>query len=253
MSKQQPITTLLVDLTGVLFTIDQWKVFKLMGFKNVFLYILTHFKNPFKETLALASVIAKREATTDVPKLLYKGYQMPSALAKSHLGVITAEQAHREFKEELNLLIKEGYLTSKSAITMMQKFVDVISNPKTRINLMKPNYTLAQTIAELKSINKRYILSNLDDSTYKELVAQYPDIFALFDGAVISAEVGIMKPDLEIYKLLLNQYDISPEACVFLDDQKENIESAEKLGIKSILYTSMTALKHELRKFNLPI
>lgn len=251
MSKQQPITTLIVDLTGVLFTIDQWKVFKLMGFKNVLLYVLTHFRNPFKETLALASVIAKQEAATDVPELLYKGYQMPSALAKSHMGIISAEQAHKEFKEELCLLIKEGYLKSKLEIFMMQKFVDVISDPKTRINLMTPNYALANLITELPTINKRYILSNLDESTYRELVSQYPDIFILFNAAVISAEVGSMKPDLGIYELLLSKYDILPETCLFLDDQKENIESAEKLGIKSILYTSMSALRGELRKLNL--
>jgi HAD superfamily hydrolase (TIGR01509 family) len=112
---------------------------------------------------------------------------------------------------------------------------------------------LAHLITELTTINQQYILSNLDESTYQELVAQYPDIFRLFNGAMISAEVGIMKPDLEIYKLLLSKYDIAPETCVFLDDQRENIETAKTLGIKSILYTRVPALKNELRKFNVPI
>ena len=46
-----------------------------------------------------------------------------------------------------------------------------------------------------------------------------------------------MKPDQEIYKILLDRYGLKAEECVFIDDTEENVRSAEKLGFKGIVFT----------------
>jgi epoxide hydrolase-like predicted phosphatase len=53
----------------------------------------------------------------------------------------------------------------------------------------------------------------------------------LFDGVVISGEVGIRKPDAEIYQLAAREIAVEPSACVFVDDLPFNLRPAEELGM----------------------
>jgi putative hydrolase of the HAD superfamily len=59
---------------------------------------------------------------------------------------------------------------------------------------------------------------------------------ALFDGVVISGEVGLHKPQPEIFRLAADRVGLPPERCVFVDDLKENCEGAEAIGMKAILH-----------------
>ncbi len=56
----------------------------------------------------------------------------------------------------------------------------------------------------------------------------------LFDGAVISAEVGIRKPSPEIYALGAERIGLEPEACVFVDDLPFNLVPATALGMAAV-------------------
>jgi epoxide hydrolase-like predicted phosphatase len=58
----------------------------------------------------------------------------------------------------------------------------------------------------------------------------------LFDTAVISAEVGLHKPQPEIYRLAAERIVEPPEKCVFVDDLRENCEGAEAVGMTAILH-----------------
>ena len=59
---------------------------------------------------------------------------------------------------------------------------------------------------------------------------------SVFDGVVISAEVGMHKPEPEIYLLAAERLGVPAEACLFVDDLRENCEGAEAVG--------MTAIRH---------
>ena len=58
----------------------------------------------------------------------------------------------------------------------------------------------------------------------------------LFDAVVISAEVGLHKPQPEIYRLAAERLVVPPERCVFVDDLRENCEGAEAVGMTTILH-----------------
>jgi epoxide hydrolase-like predicted phosphatase len=60
----------------------------------------------------------------------------------------------------------------------------------------------------------------------------------LFDTVVISAEVGLHKPQPEIYTLAAERLGVEPQACVFVDDLKENCEGAEAVGMTAIRHRS---------------
>ena len=82
--------------------------------------------------------------------------------------------------------------------------------------------------------HKVFILSNMDKDTFAQFQKMLPGFFEQFDGIVISAEVGLIKPDPAIFAYLLNTYNLDPEETVFIDDQKENLTAAAQIGIYPI-------------------
>jgi epoxide hydrolase-like predicted phosphatase len=60
----------------------------------------------------------------------------------------------------------------------------------------------------------------------------------LFDATVISAEVGLHKPQPEIYLLAAERLATEPDRCVFVDDLRENCDGAEAVGMTAILHRS---------------
>lgn len=123
------------------------------------------------------------------------------------------------------------------------------------------DYTIPM-IQDLKNKGyKVYYLSNWSAWTYDLLQeAGKFDFLELMDGGVFSYDVGYMKPDEEIYKILLNKYKINPEEAVFFDDREENIEAANKLGIhgvhfprhdSSIVYDSLKVMQIAHEIFNI--
>jgi putative hydrolase of the HAD superfamily len=58
----------------------------------------------------------------------------------------------------------------------------------------------------------------------------------LFDGVVISGEVGLHKPQPEIFELGARRIGVEPSQCVFVDDLRENCEGAEAVGMTAVLH-----------------
>jgi epoxide hydrolase-like predicted phosphatase len=63
------------------------------------------------------------------------------------------------------------------------------------------------------------------------------DLAGLFDVVVISDEVGLRKPEPEIYELTAAKLGVRPEECVFVDDTKRNLVTAEELGMATVHFT----------------
>ncbi len=81
-----------------------------------------------------------------------------------------------------------------------------------------------------------YCITNFTPAGYEQCY-ECISFIERFDGAVFSFREGVVKPDPEIYKILLDRYNLSAEECVFIDDTEENVISAEKLGFKRIVFT----------------
>lgn len=79
-----------------------------------------------------------------------------------------------------------------------------------------------------------YVLSNAHKSFYR----YFPRYFDLefFDGVVVSADVHIVKPDVRIYEHIIEKYNLKAEECLFIDDRADNVEGAEKSGMKAIRF-----------------
>jgi epoxide hydrolase-like predicted phosphatase len=81
-------------------------------------------------------------------------------------------------------------------------------------------------------------------------VRRYPrDLLTeLFDGVVISGEVGIRKPAPEIYRLGAERIGLDPRDCVFVDDLPFNLAPAAELGMATIRHRTSEETIVELER-----
>ena len=70
----------------------------------------------------------------------------------------------------------------------------------------------------------------------------------LFDAIVISGEVGLHKPEPEIFRLGAERLGVEPAECVFVDDLRENCEGAEAVGMTAILHRGPDRTLPELER-----
>ena len=80
-----------------------------------------------------------------------------------------------------------------------------------------------------------YILSTTCEIFYRIEKAGLLPIYPLLSGYILSSEVGIVKPEPEIYQKLLKKYGIEPTESVFIDDIQANLDTAAELGFETIL------------------
>jgi putative hydrolase of the HAD superfamily len=101
----------------------------------------------------------------------------------------------------------------------------------------------------IRALGGRYrlaILSNTNPLHYEWLRREYP-ILELFPQAVLSYEVGAMKPARAMYEAALETTLSRPEECFFIDDRAENVEGARASGIHAEVFRGQTELEEALR------
>jgi putative hydrolase of the HAD superfamily len=82
---------------------------------------------------------------------------------------------------------------------------------------------------------KIYILSNYGKQAF-EINSKTYGFIELVDGMVISYQEQIVKPDPQIYEILLERYRIDRQNAVFIDDRQINIDGAEAVGLNALLF-----------------
>lgn len=85
---------------------------------------------------------------------------------------------------------------------------------------------------------KLYVLSNWEAESFLMLQNKYTEIFNLFDGIMISGQEKIGKPQPELYIQLLENHNLNPQQCIFIDDEFYNAQAAGKLGLMPIVHKS---------------
>ncbi len=99
---------------------------------------------------------------------------------------------------------------------------------------------------------KTFVLSNFVKEPFEYVTSKF-DFFQFFDGMVISCKENAIKPEKEIYEILLRKFELIPDECLFIDDVQSFCLGAEKLGINTIQLKSGMDLSSELQKINIII
>jgi 2-haloacid dehalogenase len=110
-----------------------------------------------------------------------------------------------------------------------------------------------ETVAMFRATKQRgvkgYALSNWGNH-FVEVIEEYP-VFKEFDGRVVSYELGIVKPDPEIFRVLLDRFNLRAEECLFVDDSRANIDAAKQLGFHVHHFTDPQKLRARLHDLEL--
>lgn len=105
-----------------------------------------------------------------------------------------------------------------------------------------------ELIGYLRGLKPRYktaLLSNAWDDL-RSVIQRNWEISDVFDEMIISAEVGIAKPDASIYRLAVDRLGVLPQEAVFVDDFIENIASARAFGLQTVHFQGSQLLYNEL-------
>jgi len=95
-----------------------------------------------------------------------------------------------------------------------------------------------------------YALTNWSSETFPSQRVRFP-FLDWFDGIVVSGDEGVIKPDLRIFRILLDRYGVAADESVFIDDNPKNAQAASALGIHGIHFQSPAQLRGELAALRL--
>jgi putative hydrolase of the HAD superfamily len=102
--------------------------------------------------------------------------------------------------------------------------------------------TIPETVALVERLSREgfrlFCLSNMSTDHYNYLKER--PVFRFFDGQVISALEGLVKPERAFYELILARYRLDANETLFIDDLERNVEGARKLGIHTVHFTCKT-------------
>ncbi|MCI8291358.1 MAG: HAD-IA family hydrolase [Clostridia bacterium] len=161
-------------------------------------------------------------------KDLEKAIEKSHSIFSKHKFVINESEEIETFKEFYIETFKNLNLTIKSDISN-KLAIDITKNPK-KYAFYKDSL---QIIPELKKHFKISLVSDAWPSM--RLIYDYNNMTQYFDSLVISSELGVLKPHKLMYQTALDNLNLKPEECIFLDDNIDNCIGAKKLGITPIL------------------
>jgi 2-haloacid dehalogenase len=120
--------------------------------------------------------------------------------------------------------------------------------PETLGDAIEPTVTI---LDELRSTGMRlFALSNWSGETFPVARPRYP-FLEWFDGIVISGDERVAKPDLRIFRILLDRYGLSARQALFIDDHAANVDAAAGLGFTAVRFVDAAGLRADLVRLGL--
>jgi putative hydrolase of the HAD superfamily len=98
--------------------------------------------------------------------------------------------------------------------------------------------------------NSTYMLSNESRELMEYRIPTF-GLSGLFDAYLVSAYIGLRKPETAFFQCALDVSQRQPDECVFIDDREENLEGARKLGIQGIRMASPEQVIADLRRLGI--
>lgn len=139
---------------------------------------------------------------------------------------------------ELRVLVAQ---TWPQHVHLVDRYVDGFA-----ASLTGPVPGSAEIVDELLATGTTlYGLTNWSAELFHHAVPAAPAIGRLA-GIVVSGEVGLAKPDPQIFRLTIDRFGLDPARTVFVDDSPRNVEAARGVGLHAVHFTSSEALRHEL-------
>lgn len=239
--------TIIWDLDGVLFRIDKTAIMYDLGLNNIFKYMFFDWKSPYIEPVIFKVLEAYGGKQLGHEEHFLRGHNnepLPAIMLDWQIGKKSGYQIIEELLRFINLPGQENLFVSEYEKVLVEQAIKVMFDPyrlQSYTRLINPGLQLLEEIASQKNQNGQnrhnlIILSNRDADSFALLKSAFPEVFKFFSDSkiIVSAHIGLAKPSPLAFEYILNEFNLSPEECIFLDDQMVNIDSAKALGINAI-------------------
>jgi len=143
-------------------------------------------------------------------------------------GIITAEEHWQTVKEYLNLDSDQ-----------LAEFINAFWAGD------QMDHTLVSFVDHLRPRYKTGLISNAWSNARSHIDGQH-HFLHVFDEVIFSSEVGIRKPHQEIFTMMLDRLGVCGNECVFIDDFPHNLDGAEELGMKTILFSDPNKVMEQI-------
>ncbi len=250
---------ILWDLGNTLVRADTLSYARHIGLTDFLLYPLFTRENPQMIYTYAFEVLRGIDTPPHAgyPLATARGITLPQILCHALADSLTQEEIMHKVHITLNTLSSEGgTFVKRLRNRMVKQTIKILFDPAIMASCMKP---IKNGVAILKECAQRdtglYVLSNWDSVSFK-LMKSDPLFRPLFEhfkdeNIVISGTVGAIKPQAAIYEHFLQKQSLRPETCILIDDQLENIQRAEAIGMTGILVEGdYTAVRKKLQELH---
>jgi epoxide hydrolase-like predicted phosphatase len=166
---------------------------------------------------------------------------LPTTLARQ-LGR-SVEEVRPAFYSEINDQVDLGHGTQED---FWDHVLRSLGLPQENRHILEKFYetelyidpNMLEAVRSYRKSYKTGLLSNYTCDLRNRLATHW-SVDGAFDEIIISCEVGLIKPDPAIYRLMLERMGCSAEESLFVDDKQVNIDGAAALGMKTVLFHSV--------------
>jgi putative hydrolase of the HAD superfamily len=110
-----------------------------------------------------------------------------------------------------------------------------------------PNPDMIRLVESLSRNNSLYLISNINELHYRYLNVLYGSFFLLFKSLILSFEIKAVKPEEKIYRALEEHSGTALSKIIYIDDRRDLIEEARKIGLKCLHFSDYLTLCNELK------
>ena len=161
--------------------------------------------------------------------LIYKNAYGNDSFRKCLLGYKTVDE-HIKSLANVNDFEDIEYILSKENLN--------ITYP-----LMNENLEYVKKLKEKGY--KLYLLTNITEDSYN-YINNIINIKSIFDGGIYSYQEHLIKPNPDIYNLIIDRFNLNKEETIFFDDRTKNIIAAQNEGIKGVVFKSIEDIKNNI-------
>lgn len=191
---------------------------------------------------------------------------MIRAIFFDFFGVISSEVSpfwfEKHFSDDEAARLKEEYMTPADRGDLSD---DEVFETLSRLSGETPDEIRADfrsrlkikedTVALIETLKNNYpivLVSNAMRDWLRNILTEN-DLLRLFDKVVISSELGMIKPERDIFEYALSSIGVRADEAVFLDDNEKNVKGAEAIGINGIVFTTAKDAGQKLAEIGVAI
>ena len=180
----------------------------------------------------------RTDLTPFILKQMFSKEDLQNVWDENKIALISGRLSSKEFIP----LLKKVTKSKKDVEELMTMWEEIYEQEANDVN-----FALLKLVDQLKKKYKVYLFTDTID--VHDAINRGKNIDKRFDAVYKSFEEGISKLEgKKAFYYLLGKIDLKPEECVFIDDLDSNIESAKRVGIKTILYKNNEELKLALKQ-----